>query len=348
MRFPHFKSSRKQFLIAFSFFMMLVGILLGTILAEKKPQPSQAELQKEQEIDTVTSHFTTSLEIYIQTLYGARGLMTASENVSREEWQVFYQNIGVARRLPGLAAIGYVQYVPLSERAAFEDKNRAQDDETISNPFEIRPNSIKPHYNVLTYIAPMDTEALRSTLGFDYDSEIIRKTALEKARDLNQPTVAAPILTLGTKLPGFLIVLPVYNKNLPKTTTAERLNAYQGAIMVAFRNQELFNQAFSELDLSTISVKIYDGENVTSEHLMYDSANGDQILGLNSDSKTNTRRTVRQIQVADRTWTLEYHYVLPDSENFIFPSIYSRIMILALTNFVSVMVVYHLMLIKKA
>lgn len=346
MRFPHTSSSKLPFALAcFVVTMLIVGILaIGRVnyferrLAEHNVIESQ--------LDQVALQVEAQVETYIQTLYGARGFMAGSTNVTRGDWTLFYENIGTSKRLPGLAVLGFVERVPQDSVDSYVTRMRTTPGKSGLpwTGFTFNPTPTTGDYYPVSYVEPMSSAIMQKALGFDFGSESVRATALAKARDNNQPVMTAPIKSLDTNQTAFLLLLPVYNPNLPRTTIDERQTAFRGVVTMGFRNAELFAQMFETLSSQDIYVEVFDGELLDDQHRLYDSRQALPVLG--SSSKEHEVVYIKKVPVADRTWTLRFTYTHPTPIVFWIPSLPARVLILVMTNVVTGLAVYHFVRLK--
>ncbi len=347
MHFPHLHHSRKQFSVAAVCIVFLLTFIALSWGRDHQAQHLQASTEIEQYLDQVTAHMETHTQVYIQTLFGARGLMAGSTNVSRRDWSLFYNNIGVAKRLTGMAIIGYVEKVQPGDKASFVAQLRTDPDLNGSDftTVSIHPQPELREQHIIKYIEPISPTVIKNSIGFDYSSEEVRWQTLQKARDTNQPVLTPPIKTLDTNQTAFLLMLAVYDPLLPRTTIEQRQYAYRGAVTMGFRTNEFFEQLFSEYQKEGIAIEVFDGEVISDEYRLYDSTQQRHVLG--AEDSTNKITSLRRVSVADRVWTIRYTYDRPSPIWFLLPSLEARIALLVITNIITAMVVFHWQQLKK-
>lgn len=346
MRFPHTSSSKLPFAVA-SLAIVLLSLSVITFWRASFIQRRLSEHSViESQLDHIALQVEAQVETYIQTLYGARGFMAGSTEVTRGDWTLFYENIGVGKRLPGLAVLGFVERVPQDGLDNYVTRMRTTPGKTGLpwTGFAVNTSKATGDYYPVSYVEPMSSAIMQKALGFDFGSEPVRSAAIHKARDNNYAVMTAPIKTLDSNQTAFLLVLPVYNPNLPRTTIDERQVAFRGAVTAGFRNAELFEQMFGSLSDQGIYVEVFDGDVLDDNHRLYDSRQALPVLG--TSSKDHEMVSIRTVPVADRTWTLRFTYTHPTPVIFWVPSPATRVAILLLTNLVTGLMVYHFVRLK--
>lgn len=167
--------------IAALFFPSVMFGLLASFLVFAVWQPyadsararelSQFELQHH----TDTDKLQCAIDLYVQTLYSARGLFMASDSVSRSEWTTFFNTIGTSRQLPGLGLLAYIEQVPITKKNAFvtELNNEKFLQEKELSDVVIFPESSASLQQVVKFIEPQDLSLMKSLLGFNFSAEAI-------------------------------------------------------------------------------------------------------------------------------------------------------------------------------
>ena len=116
--------------IAALFFPSVMFGLLASFLVFAVWQPyvdsararelAQFELQHH----TDTDKLQCAIDLYVQTLYSARGLFMASDSISRSEWTTFFNAIDTTRQLQGLGLLAYIEQVPITKKNTFLGESR--------------------------------------------------------------------------------------------------------------------------------------------------------------------------------------------------------------------------------
>ncbi|MET0264770.1 MAG: CHASE domain-containing protein [Duganella sp.] len=235
------------------------------------------------------------MQTYVQVLYGVQGLFYSSHHVDRDEFRIYLEGQELARHFPGVQAIGYMRLVGGAQRVEHEIIVRRE-----SMPaYRIAPPGERPWYAPTVYIEPQNALSRRS-YGFDAAHEPVRRTALERARDTGRPAMTGALRLLDdpSEAPhsAFLMVLPLYNPGQPVQTLAQRRAAIAGWVFAPFRVRDLMT-GLGNARTNALDVKIYDGERVQPQALMYDSMPA-------APAAEHSRASIQQLSMGGHRWTL--------------------------------------------
>ncbi len=254
---------------------------------------------------------------YLDAMFGARGLILASDDVEGPEWEEYVDGVEPVRRLGGFQALAFAERVEPDER---EDFVRRMEEEGLPG---LRPGldafGQRPVYFPVRLAAPAD-EANRDMFGRDLYADPANRDAMDRARDEGLPratetgyvlTRAAPDAAGDLALkPGFVVYLPVYEEGESTETVAERRQALTGFIVGTFRRDGLLDAVFGGRVDPAVDFEVYAGENPGSSALLYD-ADGVRRAGVAGYDDLLTQE--RSIEVAGRDWGL-YFATLPGFE----------------------------------
>jgi len=254
---------------------------------------------------------------YLDAMFGARGLILASQDVERSEWEEYVKGVEPVRRLGGLQALAFAKRVEPSEREDFV--RRMEEDGLPGLRPDLDPGGERSVYFPVRLTAPSD-EANRDMFGRDAYVDTVNRAAMDLARDTGLPratettyvlTRAAPDAGADLALrPGFVVYLPVYGEGEPAGTVAERRRALEGFVVGAFRRDGLLDAVFGGRFDPAIDFEVYAGQEAESSDLLYD-ADGVKRAGVAGYDQLFTEE--RSIGVAGREWSL-YFATLPDFE----------------------------------
>ena len=321
--------------------VLLIALLL-TLLAWYYVRQN-VETQTRVRFDDTTQATQEAVErrtkAYLDAMFGARGLFYASEAVTREEWDNYVEGIEPGDRFEGLQALSYAEHVVPENREAFE--RRAQQEGLPELRPEPVPGGERTAYFPITYTGPLDA-ANQTRLNYNFYAEAVHREAMDLARDTGSPRATKMVYVLSEAppnhnadlalRPGFDVYLPIYQKGDPLGTIADRRRALQGFIVGSFVSDELLDGVFKGYFHPLIDFEVYDGVNMVSSPLLYDS---DGILRGREENEENTVASslfydsdrVRsgekgkdalftedsRIEVAGREWSL-YFATLPKFE----------------------------------
>ena len=249
---------------------------------------------------------------YLDAMYGARGLIQASENVDRSEWNEYVGGVEPETRLGGLQALAFAERVGPSELDGFV---RRMEEQGLPG---LRPDARegRPVYFPVRLVAP-EAGANREMYGRDEYPYAAHRAAMNLARNSGEPRATQTVSVLTEPdgpgdfawRPGFVVYLPVYAEGEPTGTAAERREALEGFVVGSFRRDGLLDAVFGGGFDPAIDFEVYAGE-VAAGALLYD-ADGVRRAGVAGyDDLTTEQRT---IDVAGREWSL-YFATLPDFE----------------------------------
>lgn len=297
------------FLSGFYLVISVVAFMsIGYTLIGEHEHTKYSQFSLEMLADQATQAFDANMAHYSHILYGTRGLLYSSQNVTRQEFNVFTQSLDLPRTAPGVSGIFYFKLISNADKAAFiTQQQRSNDLEQVDlSRFQIWPATTKEQYLVNTYGEPSNLSNIRDTLGFDFTSDPVRQAAFEQATQDNQATMTKPVMAAVNKAQIFVLILPVFDQSLSIVTPSERLQAVVGSVALGFRSEQLFNRAFEVFykQHPDLQIKVYDGETTAEDHLVYDSNLSKEVLGADTFSKTQTK--TRVIEAGNRTWTLSF------------------------------------------
>lgn len=237
------------------------------------------------------------LAIYEQVLRATVGLFASAETVTRSEFHAFVSSLSLPEMFPGIEGVGVSLIVPPGQREAHVAAVRA---EGFSN-YDIRPPGERDVLTSIVYLEPFFGRNLRA-FGYDMFSEPNRRIAMEEARDGGTAAISAKVVLIqesGSEVQdGFLMYLPVYRNNAPRSSVEQRRANIIGWVYAPFRMNDFMRGVNGSL-AEDLDVEIYDGELVTPAARMYDSHEDREATS--SDSR---HKRVGYIQAGSRTWTV--------------------------------------------
>lgn len=219
------------------------------------------------QVDQETKALENHLQSYIQLLRGSAALFEATnQKVTRSMWQRYIRQLHSEKLLEGMPGIGFIEMVNPADKAAHEQRIRA---EGFPN-YQILPEGPRQQYSSIIWLEPANTRN-QQAIGYDTYSDSVRRQAMDRARDTGQPAVTGKIALFQDKhaQPGFAIYLPVYRTGYTPETEAERRAALLGFVYSPFRVNDLMRQLFAS-HRQDMEIELYDAE-ISPTSLMYDS-----------------------------------------------------------------------------
>jgi signal transduction histidine kinase/ActR/RegA family two-component response regulator len=248
-------------------------------------------------VQDIHNRVRSRIETSIALLRAGTGLFAASDSVEANEFEEFVKQIELEKNYPGVLGIGFSMYFPAKEK----DDVIAEMHRQHINDFRVWPESPRREYNSILYLQPA-TEANKIAIGFDMGTDEVRRQAMDAARDSGKPTASGRVRLVQerdqpVKQEGFLIYMPMYRKNAPVSTVAERRKALIGFVYSPYRVGDFLDEITKEKNYD-VSFLVYDGTDLNDANLLSPPSNEPVSEPLFTDS--------RQLTVADRTWTLTY------------------------------------------
>jgi diguanylate cyclase (GGDEF)-like protein/PAS domain S-box-containing protein len=213
----------------------------------------------------------------------------------------------IAHRYPSVRLISFVRHVPGPQKAAFEESvRRDRSLEPRGYPgFAIRPPGERAEYMVVTYIEPFAGN--EGGFGFDLLSDAQRRVALEYTRDRGMATASEPIRLAADPLRqvSFALRMPLYRRDMPQDTVAQRRAAFAGMVVSALQVDDLiqaylgghlgvdFDVVIHDLGFSAMSAP------EAQPALVFASPGVDEAAAARS-------RRLKTLEVAGRTWRLAF------------------------------------------
>jgi signal transduction histidine kinase len=245
-------------------------------------------------------------------MFGARGFLLANDAVEQGDWNLYMRKIKGGNHVDGMRALGFAKYVRPGKREAYSREARQ---EGVRDLWP-EPKDKRSAFFPLKVVAPL-YEANRKMIGYDAYSDPAHRPVMDRARDTDSPQATRLDYVLPNAPPdseadlalkkGFFVYLPVYKRNEPKDTVAERRRALSGFVVGIFKADELFADTFGKTFHPAIDFEVYDGKDVASNSLLYDN-NGVKRGGEKKDAAFFDERPMKAagIQSGKHVWTLHF------------------------------------------
>lgn len=256
---------------AWCVFFVSVGLTLGAayIFANYSSNLEEERflLRSEEIADAVNNR----LNYYKQSLRGAVGLFHAKDTVTRLDFANYVNDLKLSENLRGMQGIGYAIPIQKRDKAAFEKRIS---EEGYKN-FKIRPEDPRSKYTSILYIEPFDWRNQRA-FGYDMYSNELRHEAMDQAIRTGRSS-ASRIITLVQETKedvqkGFLIYIPVFDKNMPTELAFHEKSKYlKGWIYSPFRGRDFMMGILGSDDVD-YDFDLYIGPATDPEDCLYSSS----------------------------------------------------------------------------
>lgn len=208
--------------------------------------------------EVVKERFTTVDE----ALAAGREVVEHDANITPERWENYVDAIR-AYMARGVVGIGIAERIPKAGIPALEARMRAAGHAGYT--IELRGNN--PEAYVVTHISPASVN--HDALGKDIGSGVTRREAAETAMRTGRQILSRRIQLVEEEhtVAGCLLLLPVYEPELPLTTETERVRALRRWIYASVRIDELMGN----VSLGLVDLEAYEGSVASKETLLFDS-----------------------------------------------------------------------------
>lgn len=211
-------------------------------------------LRSQYESDDIIKEIQFQLNQYEELLLQTRGFFQTAEDMSRDKFRKFIENLDLRNRHPEIQAFGVGKRVLRNELPEFLKKIRKEIPD-----YSVWPEGDRLEYFPITYIEPHEDNNHKS-LGFDTYSEQKRKLAIDRAVNNGETSLTGKIYLVQDDFtkphPGLVLYVPFVNSS-PEY------------FYLAFRAETLFKTIFHGERL-TLDVEIFDGSEENADSLIYD------------------------------------------------------------------------------
>lgn len=249
----------------------------------------------------LTTKIDERMAAYAQILRAGAGLFAASDGVTRTEWRRFYEKLDLGQAYRGIQGIGFALYIPPQQLAAHLKTLRREG----FHDYAVRPAGERDAYSSILYLEPFSGANLRA-FGYDMFSESVRQAAMATARDRDSVAFSGKVTLVqeaGTRAQaGFLAYHPVYRGDSQPIEIQQRRRDLIGWVYSPYRADDLFKPILHD-QLGPIRLEIFDGESLTPETLLFDSASSFRQAGAEAASDFSL---TTPLDLPGRRWTLRY------------------------------------------
>lgn len=240
------------------------------------------------------------METYEQVLRGVKGLFLASENIGRNEFKAYTEEINLSQKYPGIIGVAFALHIAADEREQHIANVRTEG----FPQYNLSPEGNREQYTAIKFIEPFSGSNL-DTFGYDMYSEAVRREAMDRAwssgelalsgklsvaRDVNRDPIA-----------GVILYLPIYkdevNKGEHSQTEVNTDNLF--GWVSAFLSMDTLVHDIQQSE-SQIRLELYDGSVTSVESQLYSSTRDFQ------ETSALPFQRIEQIEIAQRTWTIAF------------------------------------------
>lgn len=292
------KNEKRRSILYLSIIIFLIFFItsFGVLYFTNQLSSQSREKEFKSETNRINEAIIDRLEIYVNTLYGARGFFNGSDNISREEWKTYVDNIAIEENYSGIQGIGLSVWILPNKLTEHIETIRSQG----FPGYAIYPEGERSQYTSIIYLEPFDSRN-QQAFGFDMYQEPVRREAMNRSIDSGEAAMTGKVTLVQETdqdvQSGFLIYVPAYNKGFSADTVEERRNNLYGFIYSPFRMNNFINSIL-ERESTDLSIEIFDtdnADNFNNERKMYGNEIANPLFSIN-----------KQIIFAGHTWTVRY------------------------------------------
>ncbi len=202
-----------------------------------------------------------------QALMGLRSLAASTDFLPTEaQWSRQVKNVGLYLN-DGVLGLGWVRCLPTEEREHFlADRRAAGYPDYPAPPVQLE----RKEYWLVTNVAPLSRSA--AALGRDFFAEPDWREATEQTLQIGGYALSkrTPVDSDVGRVPGFLLILPVYaGDNEPQDETGRRA-AVQGWVYASLRPDHLL-QTVADFADGQLDYEILQGDTNDAGMILYDN-----------------------------------------------------------------------------
>jgi diguanylate cyclase (GGDEF)-like protein len=275
---------------------------------EDKNIESSFSLESKNLINAINRELLDNLEV----LQGLHSFYLGSQEVTRAEFSEATRRPLQQRQT--IQALEWIPRVTYSEREIYEESARTdgypvfQFTEREAQGVMVRAKK-RDEYLPVYFVEPYKGNEI--ALGFDLSSNPARLRALNKARDSGE-MIATERITLVQETEehyGFLVVIPIYQKQKPVRNVVERRANLEGFILGVFRVEKIIASAYGYLQPKDIGIRLFDNSNSQDKGILYSRFSylkrGEVLTGNKENIKNRIKLEYSEkIRVADREWLI--------------------------------------------
>lgn len=275
--------------------LLLLGITWGGYFHLHEQEKKFAELDFNAKIADLETTLKLRIKNYEEMLLGVAGLYEASKSVEREEFQAYINGLHLDTNYVGVQGVGYAQWLAPDYVDEYIEGVRSQG----FPEFTLKPPGLRDNYSIIVYLEPFSGRNL-AAFGYDMYADPIRRAAMDHAV-INNSTSLSSKVTLVQETDkdvqaGILMYLPVYKKNRPLNTVAQRWDALDGFAYSPFRANDLINAMIKDRNIE-INFSLYTSVGVDPQQKIYSTIAADN---------TYQAKYYRELQITvfGQPWTL--------------------------------------------
>lgn len=269
-------------------FALIAMVMVYAAQQEKR----QLDFKFENDSGVMMLELQKSLSMHLGILGSVRNYFSASENVTREEFDSFTLNS--LDNLSGVEALTWNPRIRFTQRDHFEQSVRnegyhdfrimqANKANAAGKADQLVKADARAEYFPTLFI-DSNSDKLQ-TLGYDLYSDATLRKAMEISRDSGEVEISLYTgLAVANSKNVLLAFIPIYTNGLNIRTVDERRQALSGYVVASLNLESIVNAAFKNVDAYRLPLKIIDKSVLNKNQLIF---HRDQLI--------NTTRLFREL-----------------------------------------------------
>lgn len=264
--YPEKDYFRHRRLVISSTIVAAFSLTVLFVIFETNRETKHLKIEFEKDALAFNVALNKSIAAHLSVLRSLGSFYASSESIERDEFHQF-----VYQALSDFKGIQALEWCPLVMDAQREALEKSVQKEGFSS-FEIKESDVNNNLiranNREFYVPVIFVEPLKNNeiaLGYDLNSNAIRREAIEKARDTGEITVIANITLVQDNQAGFLAFSPIYKNHLPHQSLQERRKNILGYVLAVFHINDIFTVALSNTNSANFHLKLFDNNAPTQE-----------------------------------------------------------------------------------
>jgi diguanylate cyclase (GGDEF)-like protein/PAS domain S-box-containing protein len=293
--------------------IILGGLMLTAIAFAVVRDWERQKLQSDFSIAAENRYTALKREVEsdIEVLSSVRAFYLHAKVVTRSEFHDFTESFLLQH--PGIQALEWIPRVPYSQREEYEKAAKRDGFKDFQITEQSAWNKIvkagkRSEYFPVYFVEPY--KGNEPALGYDLASDPLRRETLERSRDTGGIAATARITLVQEEKgqSGFLVIYPVYKRNMSVDSSQNRKNNIRGFAVGVFRIHDIIERSFTYLNPEGIDVYLYDNSAQGKERFLHfhpaRTRQTTESLHNEEPAPDGGLKITRTLKVADREWQI--------------------------------------------
>jgi two-component sensor histidine kinase len=248
-----------------------LAVVLYVYISGREQQRIRTEFERT--ADALGREFADDVERHLEAVAALHDLYVSAGPMDRASFAAFAGPL--QRRHPGVQALEWAPLVPHAQRSKLEQQLRREGYPAFaiterSPDGRMVPASTRAEYVPVVLMEPYNGN--EDALGFDLNSLASRREVVDRARDSGLPAASGRLTLVQERSGqvGVLLLVPVYDRQLPRDTIAQRRSALRGYVLGVYRIGDLVRAALQGEESAHIDVSVTDDTAPPGERLLYE------------------------------------------------------------------------------